>query len=201
MSLAWWQGEGGDAYLARNRVNWALRVPFWKAIVRDLQPKSVLEVGCNAGWNLLALREANPKIILSGIEPNDKAREEAARNGLAVCQSWPEAQYLGFDLVFTSGVLIHVPPVILTETMLRIAEASKRYVIAIEYEAETETEIEYRGEMGLLWKRPYGKLYEAMGLKTLGSAFLPPESGFDRCQYNLLEKVSADVEEEVYGAA
>jgi hypothetical protein len=45
--------------------------------------------------------------------------------------------------------------------------------------------IEYRGEKDRLWKRPYGKLYEAMGLTLVKAG---PAEGFDRCDFWLLSK-------------
>jgi SAM-dependent methyltransferase len=187
-ALNWWKGKGGDDYTGRNRVDWMKRLPFWQAIVDDLAPKSVLEVGCNAGWNLLAIRAADRGLIqLRGTEPNTTARLEAQGVGLNVCAGW-EWVFSSYDLVFTAGVLIHVPTPDLEPLMRQIVDASSRYVICIEYKAEEEQEVEYRGQAGLLWKRPYGKLYEAMGLKLLGEAHLPPESGFDNCHYWLLEK-------------
>jgi hypothetical protein len=186
-AIDWWKGDGGDSYTQRNRVDWVKRIPFWKAIVDDLTPWSVLEVGCNAGWNLRAIKTADPSIISVGIEPNATARAEAELHGLNVYPDWEQVP-LHPELVFTAGVLIHVPPRERLSVMQRIIDTSTQYVICIEYEADEETEIEYRGEMGLLWKRPYGKLYEEMGLNVLGGAFLPPESGFDSCTYWLLEK-------------
>jgi pseudaminic acid biosynthesis-associated methylase len=186
-AIDWWRGAGGDSYTQRNRVDWQKRIPFWRAIVDDLTPESVLEVGCNAGWNLLALRACFPRIDLTGIEPNAVARREAQGHELTVApEFWVHGRV--YNLVFTAGVLIHVPSPELPIFMRRIVDASKRYVIAVEYDAPEETEIEYRGEMGLLWKRPYGKLYQDMGLRLLGDCHLPPESGFDHCHFWLLEK-------------
>jgi SAM-dependent methyltransferase len=186
--LDWWKGEGGDAYTKRNRVEWEKRLPFWSSIVADLRPESVLEVGCNAGWNLQAIQEAsghNP--LLAGIEPNDAARAEAQAKGFSVTQSWGRWKD-EFDLVFTAGVLIHVPPAGLEVTMRSIIQASRRHVVCIEYADDVVMEVKYRGEWELLWRRPYGEMYEKLGLKILGEAYLPPESGFDNCTYWLLEK-------------
>lgn len=185
--LNWWKGKFGDDYTARNRVNWVCRLPFWKVVVENTGPKTVLEVGCNAGWNLLAIKACDSKIELTGIEPNDAARYEAQANGLNVGPDWGH-EMPPYDLVFTAGVLIHVPPNDLEAMMGRIVSASRQFVICIEYWAEEEQEIPYLGLMGLLWKRPYGKLYEAMGLTLTGCGHLPPESGFDNCGYWLLEK-------------
>lgn len=190
MTISYWQGEAGDAYTQRNRVDWAKRIPFWKAIIEDLKPGSVLEVGCNAGWNLRAIRAVDPSLRLQGVEPNTAAATETQDADLMV---WGFELFnlpvdVEFDLVATVGVLIHIPPTALPNMMREIVSWSNRYVLAVEYEAEAETEIPYRGEMGLLWKRPYGKLYEAMGLKVIHTCHLPPESGFDNCTYWLLEK-------------
>ena len=62
-----------------------------------------------------------------------------------------------------------------------------------EYAAETETEVEYRGHKGKLWKRPYGALYEALGLTLRDHG---PAEGFDACEFWLLEK-----DAEAYAAA
>jgi hypothetical protein len=91
-----------------------------------------------------------------------------------------------YELVFTSGVLIHVAPNDLPAFMKAIVHASADYVLAIEYAADKEEEIPYRGQHRALWKRPYGKLYEQMGLTLAlqGDA----GAGFDRCQFWLLRK-------------
>jgi hypothetical protein len=55
----------------------------------------------------------------------------------------------------------------------------------VEYDAEAETEIHYQGHDGLLWKRPYGRLYEGLGLSVVETGVA---QGFDRCQYWLMER-------------
>jgi pseudaminic acid biosynthesis-associated methylase len=188
---AFWAGEFGNEYVDRNRVDWHARLPFWESAVQFCQPGTVLEVGCNAGWNLLAIHEVAPRAELSGIDINGKAAEEARQAGIDAmciaaipgCQSHgPEA----FDLVFTAGVLIHVPPEDLKATMQAIVDVSAKYVIAVEYEAEKEEEVEYRGHAGKLWKRPFGALYEALGLRLL--SVVPDAQGFDKCTAWVLEK-------------
>jgi len=70
--------------------------------------------------------------------------------------------------------------------MQKIVDQSYRYVLAVEYESEQEEEIEYRGHTGKLWRRPFGKLYEEMGLRLVGKIENAP--GFDSCAAWLLEK-------------
>ena len=90
------------------------------------------------------------------------------------------------ELVFTVGVLIHQNPESIKVMMERIVDASFQYVLAVEYSAETEQEVKYRGMENMLWRRPYGRLYRAMGLKEVDS--WPAGEGFDNCQAWLLMK-------------
>jgi pseudaminic acid biosynthesis-associated methylase len=186
-----WAGPEGDTYQQRNRVDWKARLPFWDKIVAMTNPTSVLEVGCGPGWNLMALRaieHVGP--FVRGIDVNQAAVDEARREHLdvAVCRAldagwwYPEM----FDLTFTCGLLIHISPEDLDEVMTSIIKTSTRYVLAIEYEAHEEQQVEYRGQPGLLWKRPFGALYEAHGLKLVKSG--PAGEGFDNCTWWIMEK-------------
>jgi pseudaminic acid biosynthesis-associated methylase len=181
-----WSGAFGDEYTRRNAVDWCSRVPFWSDVLKLTCPRSVLEVGCNAGWNLMAIRQANATINTFGIDVNHKAIELARENSIHAGKVPLERMSgMQFDLAFTAGVLIHVAPRDLDGVMRGIISASRRWILAVEYEAPFEQEVEYRGHAGQLWKRPFGKLYENMGLE-LARAWPAPE--FDRCQAWLLEK-------------
>ena len=184
-----WAGDFGSAYTRRNRVNWHTRVPFWSDIIERTKARSAMEVGCNIGSNLLALREVDPMMALWGIDVNQAALSEAERSGLAVLQKpAAEVHQCGrFDLVFSVGVLIHVPAEQLPEVMGAIVKASRRWVLAVEYAAEDEEPVVYRGHEGYLWRRPFGKLYEDMGLEMV-DAFDAPADAFDRCRAWLLRK-------------
>ena len=107
-----WAGEFGDAYLQRNQLEWEKRIPFWDHIVDMTYAFSFLEVGCNAGWNLKALREISPSMTLCGVDINESAVKEA-RDG-AGFTVWNQSAgepfgHRNFDLVFTAGLLIHIP--------------------------------------------------------------------------------------------
>lgn len=186
-----WAGTFGKEYLARNRVNWLARVPFWQSAIEYCQPATVLEVGTNAAWNLRAIQQVAPSTECFGVDVNAEAAEEARQAGFEV-QHTDALGILGLheansvDLVFTAGVLIHVAPQDLESVMRTIITVSGRYVLAIEYESEETEEVEYRGHAGRLWKRPYGRLYQALGLKLLVE--VPAVEGFDNCTGWLLEK-------------
>ena len=182
----WWSGATGDSYHTRNQVDWQLRVSFFKHVLEVTGARSVLEFGCGPGWNLTAIRHAEPMVCVEGVEINEIAGNQAADCGLTVSNDLelpPRA-----ELVFTAGCLIHIPPADIEETMRSLIDKSYKYVMSIEYENPRPLEIEYRGEAGLLWKRPYIEMYKSMGLTLIETGVLQDDQGFDNCRYGLLTK-------------
>ena len=187
-----WQGEFGNEYLARNRVEWRKRWPFWGDIVNATNARSYFEYGCNAGWNLSAIKAAYHHARVSGVDINSQAVTRARCAGLDVQLVCPAAQVSMMDgpiaeLTFTAGVLIHIPPDQLQSVMKALVSASYDYVLAVEYASLTGAEepVTYRGKEGMLWRRDYGKLYQDMGLTLVDTG---EAEGFDRCTYWLLRK-------------
>ena len=183
-TIDYWKGKGGNEYTKRNRVDWQARIPFWKMILDKTGARSVFEFGCNAGWNLSAIKRIYSDVSTHGYDVNVRSVQQARYAGLDAHGTERFARKA--DLSCTAGVLIHIPSEDLKQTMKTIISKSYDWVLAIEYYAEEETEIEYQGEMGLLWKRPYGKLYEEMGLEWVDGDY--PAVGFDGCQWDLLRK-------------
>jgi pseudaminic acid biosynthesis-associated methylase len=64
-----------------------------------------------------------------------------------------------FDLVFTSGVLIHIAPQDIERALREIYRCSREYIWGFEYYADTYTEVPYRGHSELLWKTDFMRLY------------------------------------------
>lgn len=156
-SLDVWRSDFGDEYTARNQHGdpvQALRqilAPHWQEI------NSVLEVGCNTGRNLAAFKGKQRL----GVEPNAHARAQANKaytvyDAHAGALPVPDGS---FDLVFTAGVLIHIGPDELNRALYEIHRASRRFILAIEYHAERETAVEYRGHKAGIWKRNYMHCY------------------------------------------
>jgi pseudaminic acid biosynthesis-associated methylase len=189
-TIDFWSQEFGNQYTARNQPNWRERVPLLTNIIEQTGATTFLDVGTNMGWNLHALRQINADFMMSGIDVNQKALEAAQIAGFDVHVG--SADQLGeifgegvADLVITSGVLIHIAPEDLKKAMTAIRDASKQYVLAIEYASDEEQEIDYRGNKGKLWKRPFGKLYEELGLSLVETG---AAQGYDQCHYWLMEK-------------
>lgn len=181
-----WAGNFGDQYTSRNRVNWRARIPFWDRLVAKYGFRSVYEVGCGPGWNLSAIKHGihGYNVQLYGCEINAIAETRAKYAGFNIERMKAEKALPPYDagifeLAFTAGVLIHIAPEDLKRMMQAIIDASCDYVLCIEYEADHEEEVLYRGHSGKLWKRPYGQMYMDMGLELVETGKLDDKDGFD----------------------
>ena len=123
----------------------------------------ILEIGSNIGNQLLLLQEMGFK-NLYGIEINSYAVEISKRRtkNINIIQGSSfdipfKNDY--FDILFTSGVLIHINPQDIKKVMEEIYRCSRKYIWGFEYYSEEYQEILYRGEKNLLWKANFPKLY------------------------------------------
>jgi pseudaminic acid biosynthesis-associated methylase len=171
-----WSGDFGREYTDRNNYTPAQLDEFYHVTYgvtrgqlnqRLLQevPKGarILEVGCNMGTQLLLLKEMG-FTDLSGIEIQNYALQRA-KERLSGAQ-FLQASALSlpfvdqhFDLVFTSGVLIHIAPADLPTALAEVHRCSRQWVWGMEYYAPHMTEIVYREHQDLLWKGDYARLY------------------------------------------
>jgi pseudaminic acid biosynthesis-associated methylase len=196
--LGRWAGDFGRSYTDRNAVDWRSRERAFRTMLDGLAVESVLEVGCNRGHNLVAIESVARPRRLAGVEPNPYALELARAALPAAELSEGRADKLPFDgrefdLVFTAGVLIHVPPETLDGVLREIVRVARRYVLAVEYFAEQEEVVRYREHDDLLWKRDFRRAYErvATDLRLVRSGFWGPDDGFDDATWWLLERVDA----------
>lgn len=129
----------------------------------DLRKSSFLEVGCNVGNQLIALQDDGYEALF-GIELQQYA-VDIARNrckGINIIKgSALDIPFKDgfFDVVFTSGVLIHISPDNIGQVIDEIYRCSNNYIWGFEYFAEEYTEIDYRGNDNLMWKTDFAKLF------------------------------------------
>jgi pseudaminic acid biosynthesis-associated methylase len=171
-----WSGDFGREYTDRNtytpaeldelyRRNYGitrteLNQKFLSEIPRDVR---ILEVGSNIGTQLLVLQQMGFHNLF-GIEIQSYALERAKERveGAVLTQAsvlavpYPDRY---FDLVFTSGVLIHIAPADLPAAMDEIHRCAKQWIWGFEYYAPKMTEVAYRGHEALLWKADYARSY------------------------------------------
>lgn len=169
--LKTWTGDFGNDYIRRNDlVDW--KIPLvaeaFQQILSNIKIDSVLEVGSNVGINLAAINSfMDKKVKIYAVEPNktayDKLMENISITG--VTKAWNcDAFHLpladdSVDLVFTSGVLIHIHPDDLEKATDEIVRVSKKYILCMEYFSHEPEEKTYRGEEGLLFKKDFGAYY------------------------------------------
>jgi pseudaminic acid biosynthesis-associated methylase len=167
----------------------------WRRLIDRCPTRRFLEVGCGNGANLRALTHLIPPKYVWGVDVNDGAIA-AVHAGLPnVNAVWGLARELPFrdryfDLVATVGLLIHIPDSTLPIVMNEIVRCSRRWVFCGEYHADEATEVEYRGQTGVLFKRDYGRIYRDLfpRLTLCEEGFLTKEQGFDRVTYQIFER-------------
>ncbi len=131
---------------------------------RDIK---VLEVGCNVGLQLQILQNMG-FINLYGIEIQSYAIEiaRAKTQGINILPgdiSDIPFKDNYFDMVFTSGVLIHVPPSKLNIVMGEIIRCTRKYIWCYEYYADSLTTVNYRGYDDILWRGNYKDMFVELG--------------------------------------
>ena len=174
--IEFWSGDFGRDYTDRNTTDhtaWnrqylekygVSKLNMNDEFLRDL-PKNlrVLEVGCNTGLQLEALRQQGYRNI-TGIELQFYAAKYARNRvqDISVLQgSGFEIPFKtgSFDLVFSSGVLIHIAPDDLPTIMGEMYRCTSRFIWGFEYYSESMTEIKYRGNNGVLWKTDHASMF------------------------------------------
>jgi 2-polyprenyl-3-methyl-5-hydroxy-6-metoxy-1,4-benzoquinol methylase len=84
---------------------------WMRAGLGDFRPRSILDVGCGAGWMMRAALDAFPGAEIEGIEPSTVNTERARKAGFKV--SLGKIGEIGtpkriYDLVYANNVLQHV---------------------------------------------------------------------------------------------
>lgn len=155
---AFWAGEFGDEYTARNTGRIEANKWFFGPILGNLMPSptSLVEMGCGAGENLAAIRALDGSITLSGVEINEKAAELARAHGTIRRGSFLDWVGTQADMALAKGVLIHVAEQDLPRAYDVLYMSAKRYILVAEYYSKAPREIEYRGHAGKLWTRDFG---------------------------------------------
>lgn len=171
-----WEGPFGEQYTDRNTLTpealeelylrrygvsrTALNERFLGGLDRRLR---ILEVGANVGNQLLCLqRQGFDRLWGIELQPYAVEMAKSRTSGINLVQGsafdlpfrdgW-------FDLVFTSGVLIHINPVDLPRALDEIHRCTRSWIWGLEYYAADPTEIPYRGQRDLLWKDDFARRY------------------------------------------
>jgi len=152
---------------------------------------SIMEIGFFAGRNLRYIKEAFSSVKISGFEINPKA-VKFAKAKLGISDLWEknlhnldEAKFVAADIVFTSGVLIHVPPEDLRSAIIKMVGRARKYVMHIESLGANEVSAgpaelnpTYKVSDQIQWAPDILAIYDDLGLER--KVFLVP----DDCKTN-----------------
>jgi spore coat polysaccharide biosynthesis protein SpsF len=196
-----WAGEFGNDYIVRNRDGALLdsnRALFDKILSSTQGVASAIEFGANIGNNLRALRALVPEVELHSVEINATAAAEITAWGGATVEIASLLDYVPprqWDLSFTKGVLIHLPPQALPDIYDKLVAASSRYVMVCEYYNPSPVEVSYRGHEHALFKRDFaGEILDAhpeLRLVDYGFTYhRDPQHPLDDSTWFLMEKQS-----------
>jgi pseudaminic acid biosynthesis-associated methylase len=196
-----WATQFGDSYIDRNRgadLVVSNTEMFRKVLARTGAVGSVLELGCNIGNNLHALRALLPEAELHAVEINAKAAAEVEAWGGATVEVGSVLDFepsRTWDLAFTKGVLIHINPDRVGDVYAALVRSSHRYVMVCEYFNPVPVEVPYRGHDGVLFKRDFaGEMLDAFPeLRLVDYGFTyhrDPQHPLDDSTWFLMEKQS-----------
>lgn len=197
---AFWAGEFGDRYIARNEGEALLASNlnfFARALRAAGRIESCIEFGANIGMNLRALRLLYPAMGQAGIEINAEAAGVLAKFlGAEHVFNGSIFDYPGgapADLALVKGVLIHINPQMLPATYRKLYEASRRWLLVCEYYNPTPQAIPYRGHADRLFKRDFAgemlDMFADLRLVDYGFAYRrDPAFPQDDISWFLLEK-------------
>ena len=170
-----WSGSDGKSYIKRNNslelanklykertgiTHQEVFQEFFENLDRNM---SILELGCNIGINLDVLKNMGFK-KLTGLEINQEAIDIAK-------EKYPMIKFIHssiedfkcndneYDLVFTTGVLIHINPSSINDIINKMIRLTKKFIFGFECFSEKLTEIKYRGHSDLLWKQNFPLLF------------------------------------------
>lgn len=196
---AFWAGEFGTEYIARNQGDALLASNlafFSRALAHARAPASCIEFGANIGMNLKALRLLYPDQEQHAVEINPQATTELARLVPGNVHECSILDYCGdrtFDLALVKGVLIHINPDCLPQVYDILHAATARYLLVCEYYNPSPVAIAYRGHQDRLFKRDFcGEILDRhrdLALVDYGFAYRrDPDFPQDDITWFLMEK-------------
>ena len=153
-----WEGNFGNKYIQRNQNSKGIYTIVRDLIKNKVTINSALELGANVGINLDALKKVYPKAKMHGVEINKAACDIGKKKHKYYNKSaYNFKTKKKFDLVFSSGVLIHQNPKNLKKFYQKLYSLSRNYIYIAEYFNPTPVEIDYRNNKKLLFKRDFAK--------------------------------------------
>jgi len=145
-------------------------------VLRRLSPfAGVLEVGCNAGPNLLRINEVYPETQLAGVDINPDAIERAqqllpkALLKVGTLDALPFEDQ-SFDVGIADAVFLYADKTLMKKAMDELNRVVRKGLIFVEWHATKEGIIDHH------WARDYEALMESYGFDVYDITNLTPET-------------------------
>lgn len=155
-----------------------------------LGAKRICEIGCNVGNNLFGF----PKDFeVYGVDRNEYALEKAKENHpsfkfkkMSINEiNFPDSF---FDLVFTRGVLIHIPSDELDECLEQLLRISRKWIFHLEYFGNDGQMIKWKRGDDLLWYRNMRDRWSKYNVEIILDNDIPENIDFGKMRFTLLKK-------------
>lgn len=134
-----WDEWGRTYYNEGGRKNLEPQHNFLIKNIKEIQPESILEVGCGFGRNLKIIKEGGFNCKLIGMDISKsmlkKAQEYLKDNSAElICADATKIPFGDkcFDITFTYGCLMHVPPGEIKNVLQELIRVTMGYIINIE---------------------------------------------------------------------
>lgn len=155
-----------------------------------LGAKKICEAGCNVGNNLSSFPSTYE---IYGIDMNEYALDKAKarypnfhfKKEDLKNTSFPDSF---FDLVFTRGVLIHIPSNYLDDVLKEILRISKRWIFNLEYFGNDGEMIKWKRGDDLLWYRDMKKRWKKFDVEIISNTEMPTEIDIGKNRFTLIRK-------------
>lgn len=196
-----WKEDYSKEYIERNsEFDLNLGIKAWSKMLRNIDGlENLLECGSNIGRNIEFLEKLLPNTKKSIIELSPDAFEivtsrynfSDAVNSSILDAELPSNYY---DLVYTTGVLIHIHPDNLLENLTKIYSFSKKYILFGEMFSRNPSFVHYKGADDLLFTRDFGRYFiENFNVEIVDYGFLWGHyydvAGFDDCNFWVFKKL------------
>lgn len=134
--------------------------------IKSLKPKSILEVGCGFGRNLQFLLDHQiPAEKLTGLDisPSLLAQAQLPKSVRLIQGNVLKLPFKSayFNLVFTHGLLMHLPPSQLPRALSELIRVSQKYLILIEEIRSRPQQLNY-----FTWAHDYEKMIANLPVET-----------------------------------
>jgi len=158
-----------------------------------LGAKKICEVGCNIGNNLSNFPK-NSEVY--GFDMSEYALEKAKKhypsfkfkvgnmNKIPIDDSF-------FDLVFTRGVLIHIPSSDIDAGLKEMVRISKKWIMNLEYFGNDGEMIEWSRGDELLWYRNMKERWSKFNVEIISDIEIPVEIDQGKVRLTLVKKIDS----------